>query len=395
MADSILQKHKWAILYLIAVFTAAAFVLHQSYFNKVENPPLLEVINFSGKAEVRRSGDYHWQEIQRGEVVGQLDVLRTSAESDVDLRFKDHAFLRLKENSQLAGKTSNWLDWERSPDRYLELEKGSLLGYFTQASENDFPISAPLLQILPSPESLFYLKTEPANPKQENLITVLSGQVHAKVKTMMRKHEITIQAMEKAEMDRGKAVSTVEPITRQDWSRVKEGYDLIDRASTGSPDLLMLRQREGGFFEEVSDTGAFYTPRTSYAFYEFFNDKDPGKSALAVTYDVFLNGSYAGIFFKVKGLDSVKYQGLEFETKKAILSGAPDLVKIEVKSSEGVLKIYSVSDFQDAWSKVVLPFDFPPGKPISEITFVFLHDKAGGCKIGKILFKNFRLIPRT
>jgi len=155
---------------------------------------------------------------------------------------------------------------------------------------------------------------------------------------------------------------------------------------------LDLSKQIGSFFDFVFDHGTFYTPKVGYSGREFFKDEDSGEVFLEIEYDVFTRGSFAGMYIKTRNLDLSGYDTLEFEMRRVEGEGFPQSIRIELKSKTGIARAFAAKMPKPAWEKVSFPLHVRNETLMTEMAFVFLHDRVGEDKKGAVQFRRMHLI---
>lgn len=390
----IVKKHKWAILYLVLIFSAAVFVIYRSFYQP-DNPDYIEIMNYSGSPEIYKVSERKWRPLERGEMVGVLDEIRTAEKSDVDFKIANVGIFRLKENSLLRGRKSELFDFDKPEEQGIHLDRGKLLGFVTNDSqEAQFKVATPLIQAVAQPGTLFLLATDEKEGDNNAWAGVLRGQLTVTSKLLLKKQALEIQSLQQTRGLRGKPLSEPDRISRDEWDEMKEGYELTERMAPTAQNQLDLSQEAGSLFAYVYDHGTFYTPKLGYSIREFVEDPNSGEVTMTVDYDVFPTGSFVGIYILTRQFDSKKHGTLEFEMKRDADAGYPEMFRIELKGKSGLIRAYTVNQVKEQWRQVSFPLPDKGETNIAEITFVFANNQVGEHKKGIVHFRNIHLTPR-
>jgi len=228
--------------------------------------------------------------------------------------------------------------------------------------------------------------------KKKIQIGVLEGHVTTSPAASLNPKLVTIGALKKVELEKAKNIQEPVPVTEEEWSQLREAYELVDRGAAFEARQMDLSKEAGGFFQSVFDHGTFYSPRIGFSEREFIKEKD-GKVYFQAGYDVFPRAAVVGVYFKIRNLDLSKFDALEFEARRSPDEHFPDSFRIELKSKTATVRGYAQRNFEPDWKTVRLPFQAGKSLPISEMVFVFTNETAGVDKKGALQFRNFTLIP--
>ena len=374
-----------AVVFLVLAALAAV----PFFFFRLQSQelPSYEIQNFIGKVEVYNAPARGWAPAQRS---GKLDVgdkIRTGDKAEVDLRVPNQIHLRIKENSEAEIRRPSLFD--RALRYRLHLVKGSLLGTTEKAFEGKkLEISTPVL-VAAVLGTTFQIEATPETHR--STVRVLEGTV--KVKALKTRKVVMVKALEKTEVTGGAAPLKPVRVTREEWNKLKEGYDLYEKSAAAEAIQLDLSKEAGSLFKHVFDHGTFYSPNYGFADREFAKDKDSGKVQFKISYDVFPVGSFVGMYIKTRYLDLLHFKAFQFQIRGNKGEGYPQSVKIEFKNGAAVVRAFVPRDFKETWQTFEFPLHFTRSSPITEVTIVVSNEKAGDHKRGAISFRDFNLIP--
>ena len=379
---------------LISLIAVGALVFLPMYFFKPPNPPAFEISNFSGSVEVYDAKNKTWQAPKRGQQFGANDKIRTGANGQINFQLEDKIQIRLKENSAIRNEAPNFFDLFDKKTKYqLFLEKGVLLGNKTKNLNEDkerLQITTPVL--VASVRGTVFRIEVPTEDEEDAWVGVLRGQLEVREKSFFPTKPILIRGLEQATFKDGELQKS-KRVTRKEWGEMKEAYELLSKSAAMEARQMDLSKEAGGLFDYVFDHGTFYTPKIGFASREFFRNEETGQVYLEVGYDVFPKGSFVGVYFKIRNLDAADFAGLSFDVKENLDEGVPDSFSIELKSKGAVVRRFAPRGFKQNWQEMEFDFHARKETPITEITFVFSHQKVGEAKKGSLEFRNFELIP--
>ena len=382
-------KPRWGTLLVLFLVLAGLAALPFFLFRAQAQVPLpsYEIQNFIGKVEIYSNKQRAWVPANRGTKVGARDKVRTGPGGEIDLRVPDQIRIRIKENSEAEVKAPRL--FERTLRYRLHLLRGNLLG----STEKDFKgqkleISTPVLVAAVRGTS-FQVSASPE--KDESAVLVLQGTVN--VRSLRTRKVVVVRALEKTEVKGSAPPSQPTRVTRDEWNRMKEAYELIQKSAAFEAHQMDLSREAGSLFQYVFDHGTFYTPNFGFSNREFIKDETTGQVHLEVEYDVFPAGSFVGMYTKVRDLDIAKFKGFRFEVRGDPEEGYPESFKIEFKSKNALVRSFVPRDYREKWQTFEYPLRFNRSTPLAEITFVFANEKVGAHKKGKLLIRNVTLIP--
>lgn len=381
------SRPRWGILFGIFLLLGTLAALPFFFLRPKPLPPF-EIQNFVGKVEVYSPETKAWGPPRRGQMLTARYKIRTAAGAEADLRVPDQIRIRLKEKSELYVRQPRF--FEQTPRLRLHLARGKLLGSTEKPFQPErLEISTPTL-VAAVRGTTFQIEANPET--KESSVRVLRGTLE--VRSTKTRKSVLVKTLERT------AVKTSGPplapvrVTRQEWDQMKEAYELVQKSAAMEARQLDLSKEAGNLFEFVFDHGTFYTPKFGYAGREFIKDEAAGQVRLEVEYDVFPVGSFVGVYLKTRNLDLSQFKGFEFQTRGDPEEGFPQSLRIELKTSTGILRIFNPKDFKSSWQSFGFPFRFNRETLITEITLVFSNEKAGDHKKGVLQFRNFTLLPR-
>ena len=383
------SQPRWGVVWLVFLVLALAaglpFILFQ--FQSTKDLPKYEVQNFIGKVEVYSSQSRSWRAAQRGERIEAGDKIRTSAASEIDIRVPDQIRIRVKENSEIVVKKPSPFDHAL---RYrLHLTQGALLGATDKKFEGQkLEITTPVL-VAAVRGTTFQIEANPET--HDSAVRVLEGTIN--VKSLKTHKSVTVHSLEKTEIKGKQAPTKPARVSREEWNRLKEGYELFEKSAATEAKQMDLSKLAGNLFQFVFDHGTFYTPNFGFADREFIPDEKNGTSYLKISYDVFPAGSFVGVYNKVRKLDMQKFKSFEFQARGNPEEGYPLSAKIEIKSGSGIVRAFVPRDFTEKWQSYQFPLRFSRPAAISEITIVFANEKVGDAKKGSLYLRDFKLVP--
>lgn len=382
------SRPRWGILWIFLLLLAGAASI-PFFLMKPKVLPSYEIQNFMGKVEVYSTERKAWNEASRGQAISVMDKIRTGPGSEVDLRIPDQIRIRIKENSEAEIRKPHLLD--RALRHRLHLLRGSLLG----STEKDFEgqkleVSTPTL-VAAVRGTTFQIEANPET--NESAVRVLQGSV--KVRGVKSHKSVIVRTLEKTEVKGGAVPLDPIRVSRDEWSRLKEAYELTEKSAFLEARQLDLSKQGGSLFKYVFDHGTFYTPEFGHADREFIEDKSSGKVYVKIDYDVFPTGSFVGMYIKTRDLDLAKFKSLEFQARVNPEEGYPESLKIEVKTATAITRAFVPREFKNTWASYKYPLRFNRPAPITEIALVFSNEKVGNYKKGTLYLRDFNLEPLT
>ncbi len=377
--------------FLFFLILIAGFFCLRPFFSKKQALPV-ELEDTVGKVElaVRQAG---WVPVRFGRMLQAGYRLRTGPGEDLaELRIDGQARVRLKENSELQILPMRSSD--SSSVQPLSLLKGTLLLWTGDSGEKKS------IEVLVSGAAVRIQRGAALvqrDPKGKAWIGVLRGSAEISEGFGGAKKK-TISSLNKAEITSGRLWGKdlkVSKISKEEWNRMKEAYELFQKGAAAEALQLDLSKEAGGFFEYVFDHGTFSTPRMGFADREFIKDVSTGEVHLEAEYDVFPAGSYVGVYMKCRNLDLSRFSGFKFKARRIEGASYPESVKIEFKSKFGIVRAYVLKFVRLNWEETVFPLNVKIPTLITEVTLLFTHEKAGIDKSGRIALKDFSLVPKN
>lgn len=382
-------RPRWGIVVMVFVLLAGlAAIPFLLYKIQPKNLPTYEVQNFIGKVEVYSAQSRGWSPAHRAQIIHANDKIRTQEGAEVDIRVPDRLHFRIKEKSELVIKKPHLMD--RALRYRLHLLHGSILGSTDKKFTGErLQISTPAL-VASIKGATFQMNMDPET--KHSPILVLDGS--AKVKSARGWKTVTVRALEKTEAKGITSIIQPVKVSRQEWNKLKEGYELFEKSAAVEAHQLDLSKQAGNLFQYVFDHGTFYTPNFGFADREFIQDEATGKVYLKLSYDVFPAGSFVGAYIKTRDLDLAKFKSFDFQVRGDLEEGFPDSVKIEMKSGSGIVRAFVPRDFKGTWQTFQFPLRFSRPSPISEVTIVISNEKSGNAKKASLYFRDFTLVPQ-
>ncbi|MCM8774915.1 MAG: hypothetical protein NC930_00955 [Candidatus Omnitrophica bacterium] len=375
---------------LVVLLVIVILALYGYYQGKLVQPALpFQVQNFIGKVQIYSEVEKAWRQANRGQKVEPHETISTGPGSEIDL-FSPNQILRvrIKENSLVELAGTKFL--ASQPLYRLNLMKGQLLGSTAQELEGgQVEVSVPHLTVETSNGSFL---ADAGRDNQNGWIGILRG--HARVKSILPWKSTVIRELQKVGMEKGLVVTGPVPVSRTDWDRMKESYELIQKSALVEAMQMDLSKEAGNLFDYVFDHGTFYTSEFGYCIRDFVKDPVTDKVYLRTEYDVFPTGSYVGVYFKTRDLDVSKFQALKIDVRRTPDAGYPQSAKIELKSKSGIVRTFAIKMFRPKWETVQFPLRFRESTMIHEFTLVFFNNRVGEYKKGTVEFRNFTLVPK-
>lgn len=379
-------------LALLGIALYAFFLLNASNNNGSPTDAYFEVTNFSGHAELQLPQSGNWVAANRSGTFQAGTGLRTDKNGDLEFRSEYGAKFRLKPNSEL------WLD--SSVDSagktvfHWRLTQGALLLSTAKKQPSDERHHVKLFHTAARIENgAALIQTDPA--AKRDWIGVLRGVAYLEKALTWRRTHTAINTLHVAQIDSRFAALESKAVSKADWIKLKEIYELFQTSAAQEAKQLDLSKKAGDFFGYVFDHGTFYTPKIGYSGREFILDENSGLAYLDAEYDVYSPASYVGIYFKIREMDLSQFEGLEFEVRRAPDEPHPQSFQLEIKSKGLTLRRFAPAFFTTEWSKHKLDFSSSKSAFVSEMTLLFSHERAGEYKKGSLQFRNFHLIPKV
>ncbi len=350
------------------------------------SPFPIEIERFSGPVEVYSHATKQWRlltrKLRKGIIFKFQDKVRTGKEADIDFEVAGMFRYRLKEDSELEIRRSE------HGQTALKLERGLVLGETTSDGKGE------MLQVETDPfilrfrEAAFMVRAIDA---EHASLDVLEGTVDA-INSNASK-TISVGSFQHVTVTQGAANSfRADPISLQDWKALNEIRDIRVASMPEEREQVNLRKAAGGLFRYVFDEGAFYTPNFGFAKRRFYRDKKTNFVALRIDYDVFPQGSYSGMYLKTRDLDLSKFKRFSFRLKGDSRKPVPNEMRIEFKNRRAILFGFAARPKSDGEDLYAFELKAAKPTPISEIAFVFEHQKVGPFRLsGAVLIEDLTL----
>ncbi len=376
------------IIFLLIIAGTAGYIL-----NRPVNLPGYEISNFVGKAEVFSKTKNSWVPLERGASLGLGDKIRTTADSEVDLRSGDEIVVRLKANSELQGIRPDL--FSKVTYLPLELKKGTLFGATDKSFKDkngNFEVATPVV-VAAVRGTLFEVSAGDSN--EHSQVSVLRGRAEVRNRSFLNFSPavVVVEDVHKVESING-ALSKPVKIGRDEWNEIKEAYELIQHSAAFEAKQIDLSKKAGNFFDFTFDHGTFFTEKFGYAGREFIEDPKDKSVYFEIEYDVFPIGSTVGMYIKTRGLDISKYGGLQFEVRKnPDQDTVPAAFRMEFKFKSQTQRATSPKVFKNEWQPFQILFRASKPTPVTEVTLVFSHEQVGEYKKGLVQLRKFELLP--
>lgn len=330
----------------------------------------------------------------RGAEITPGSVIKTGAEGEIDIEIPGQVKLRVKENSEVViGKT---YFYEKQPPLRVVIESGRILATREKDStlkNLELKTNSLAARFVNDSQGSAALNVEATDDASK--VSVIRGQAEVQKAGFLSSSKILLSPLEKVESKKGQKTAESQKISRDEWDKMKEIYELTQKSAAQEAKQLDLAKKAGSFFEYVFDHGSFYTPKFGYCERQFFLQEDGETSYAQIEYDVFPPGSYAGIYVKTRDLDAAKFSAFELEIRKVEGEGFPMNVRVELKSKSGLVRAFALKNPGEGWEKRTFPLLFKKETLLTEVTVVFHNTMVGENKKGMIEFRNINLIPKT
>ena len=386
------------IIVLVIILAIACAFLIPFFFTVPFSPLALEITSFEGDVWVSDLKGRGWHAPSRGEQFQEGQKIKTGTDGVLNLQVENQIMLRVKENGELINKKCRRQDQR---DIYkLFLKRGSMLGATTKEFDRKVDTGEAIFFVVTTPHCTVtpkgaVFRIVAGQGQVEDAVGVLRGSVEMTPSSFFfKKKGVVVRGLQASKLVGGEA-QPARRVTPDEWQEMKESYELLEKTAAQEAQQINLSKLAGSFFEKVVfDHGTFYTPKIGYTGREFFVEPDSKEVLLETEYDVFPEGSFAGIYYKTRNFDASHYEGLNFEVRRRGEEGFPDAFLIELKSKGNVVRRFLARGFHRQWTQVYFPFHVRKKTPISEMVFVFTNEKAGSHKKGMLELRNFDLIPK-
>ena len=396
------KKKRFPVLLLLILVLSLALGGAYAYVYLMPPHPIppFEIQSFIGKVEIKTAAQSAGTEPKRGGLLQIGDWVMTGPEGEIDLKF-GNAYMRVKENSEVAIEAPQFLSKAKAR---VHLQKGIVLNI---SNQEPLQITVPGKPSGRRTKGLIYdlfLKLAAFFNQgaylvgydqeiDEAWISVLQGSVNVHSQFPWPSH--TIKELETSYQHKDdKVMAPPAPIAYEEWSKVKETYELLPtRSAAEEAKQLDLAKQAGNFFQYAFDHGTFYQKKWGHCDREFIMDERVDKDGvyMRAIYDVFPRGSWVGVYVLTRNFDLAKFNLFKVDARRAAGHSFPDLVRIELKSRYQVIRAFALKNIETDWGTFEFPLNVQKSTPITEVTFIFSNDKVGTQKSGALELKNFTL----
>ena len=371
------------IIFLSAVFAAAYY----QYAIPVAPVADMEIFEASGAVEHYEVSTHRWQPVRQGSIIRMGDKLRTDEGSEVNFGIPNKLKVRLKPESEFVYSAPKL--FEKKPDMRLGLDAGIMFVATSKALSGDpFFIETPRLKLR---ARAGYFRVAVDSITSKTTIGLMRGNAEISQNELFAKESVPIKGLETITSEKGSVMSAPGRVTREEWKQMGEIYDLILKSDADEAVQMDLSKAAGSFFNYVFDHGTFYTPKFGYAGREFFRDLETGEVYMEMEYDVFPRGTFSGAYIKVRDADLKDFATFEFEMRRVEEEGFPMNIRVELKTKTGVARAFAAKLPKRKWQHVSFPIHVKESAPLTEVTFVFMHDRVGEYKRGAIQLRRLNL----
>ena len=331
-----------------------------------------ELGRFSGTAEIYSYQNRQWTTVtRRGHqqiMLNPRDKIRTQSDSDLDFRIPEVLDLRLKASSELEIMKTKYEE-----ELKFKLNKGGLLGLTgDQFGNRELEVITPRLISTVQGNASFLIQTG----KVYSSAGALVGQIT--VQLPKSKNIVTIHTLETfMRTDDKKMELKTKRVNYQEWKALSEVRDLTVVSAEEMAEQFDLRKKAGNFFNYVFDEGVFFKPNWGYAEREFYEDSESKQVILRITYDVFPQSSFSGMYFKIRGLDLSKVHRISMNVKSDPGKSVPNQFRIEFKDQLSTVRGFAVSPISKDWKNYAFDFNTLKPTPVGEMVFVFENIRVG------------------
>lgn len=330
----------------------------------------------------------------RGSEIVPGSIIQTGPESEIDLEIPGQVKMRIKENSEVVVGKAYF--YEKQPPLRVLIESGRVLATREKnATLQNFELktNAFSAHFITDSRGSAALNIEAVD--NIDRVSVIRGQAEVQKAGFLSNSKMLLSPLEKIESIKGQKASAPQEVSREEWDKMKEIYELTQKSAAQEAKQLDLARKAGSFFEYVFDHGSFYTPKFGYCERGFFMQEDGQSSYVQIEYDVFPPGSYAGVYVKTRDLDVSKFSAFEFDIRKVEGEGFPVNVRVELKSKSGLVRAFALKNPGEGWEKRTFPLLFKKETLLTEVAVVFHNTMVGENKKGMIEFRNVNLVPKT
>lgn len=388
------KSAKPALLISVLIF-AVLGIAGWNILNAPSPAPKASVIfqSFTGKVLTSETGS-SWRSPAYGHLLKPYALLINGADAEADLKYGETGFLRLKSDSAIRYTAASRYS---SASGRMHLENGTLL--IASGNENlqvstlgragKGLLNDMRTRFINIPAESFVLVRASAD-KKTTLVSVLRGRVT--LESRHPKFSLTLSDSEMAEISNTGAIKKGEN-SQEVWKDAREVYELKPKTAATEAAQMDIAKKAGNFFEYVIDHGTFYQQKYGWCEREFVAPEDATPPFLETTYDVFPRGSWVGLYIKTRNLDLSKFKAFKIEARKIPGRPHPAFVRIEFKARAQVLQAFAIKMLNADWEKIEFPIRLSRESMITEVTFIFTHEKVGSDKAGGFQIRNFTLIP--
>lgn len=345
------------------------------------------VLRKEGEVDILQKEVGQWMELKSGMKIKPGDIIRTRKGAEVDLNVPDMYKLRVKENSEIV--ITNSALFKRRNELICRLKRGKVLVDTDEKFEGKrLRVKTPVAVACARGTS-FVVSYDPEEKKM--WVGVLEGEVKVQ-STKPGGKSVLLKPLEHSEIKGEQSPSNPEKVKYQQWSDMKEIYDMKEKKS--KDDLPRYEAMVGNVLEKCIDHGTFYKPDYGYCNRDFANDPTRGW-VLRVDYDVFPPGSFSGVYIRVHPFDLFTCESLSFWVRGDAREGIPDLFEVEFKQKAKIWAVYKIDNVTTDWKEYTFPINVIPGAIVNEITIVFKNYPVGRNKHGAIYIDDFSLKEKS
>lgn len=383
------------VLILLVLLGAGGFIA----WNIINTPapaPKASVLfqSFTGKVSTSEDGSA-WKAPSYGNALKPFSSVKNGEDAEADFKYNETGFLRLKNDSSME---------YTSPSRYstdatgrMHLENGMLL--IASGNEN--------LQVSTLGRAdrglLSDMKTRFINIPAGSFVMVRASEKTKSAMISVLRGRVTVEshkppfALQLADSEMAEISGTGEvkkgKNSQEVWKDAREAYELKPKSAATEAAQLDIAKKAGNFFQYVIDHGTFYQQKWGWCEREFVAPEDGTMPYLETTYDVFPRASWVGVYIKTRDLDLSKFKAFKIEARRIPGRPFPAFVRIEFKAKAQVLQAFAIKMINTDWENIEFPVRLSKESMITEVTFIFTHEKVGNDKAGGFQIRNFTLIP--
>lgn len=378
------------LLGMIVLFILTAFF----YIKGIERsiPSIDYKIYYAyGDVQYNAAGESAWRSLRDGDVLSLNDKIRIGAKGEIEFGIENQSKFRAKSNTEFQINRSPF--YVKNPSQQIQLRTGTVFGTIKRDYKGPqvvFDLPQHKTRVYFEKLSTFIIHSSLESAKSLSWVGVLRGR--ALLTGAMFKKEYEVGGLQKIELAGGAILREAEAVNREEWNQMKEAYELTQQTAEDEAVQHDLSKEAGNFFRFVIDHGTFYAPNAGRSEREFYRNEDTGEVHLEVTYDVFPENSFVGMYIKTKDLKLKGHQGIRFDAKRADGDGYPERVRIELKSKGDTVRSFQITHLEKKWNTYVFPFVMTKEIELEEMAFVFSNDRVGQFKKGVMLLRRIELI---